>query len=455
MPDKKNPIAWVNGIPTPSPAEFERRREQLFSTLPDKSAVVLLAAPELLRNGYDNTFAFRQNSDLLYLTGFPEPNTALVMTKKKGKRKFVLFVSRQDRHSEIWHGKRVGLENAVSVYGADRAFSITTLGGNLRRLLAGVEHVYFSGSPTPMSDPALQSKVEAVLKGLKLEARASVDSLVSEQRLVKSPAEIEIMRHSAAIAAAAHTSAMLSCKPGMRESDLKAVIEFVFTANGNTGPSYDTIVAAGANGLSLHHPAGLSTLNEGQLVLIDAGCELTGYASDITRTFPVNGRFSQAQREIYEVVLAAQEAAIAAVKPGATMGHLDEICSAALKDGLRKLGFKLAGEGKGAKRGLPLGEIFPHGLGHWLGLDVHDVGRDRIPGARGKAVDRPLIPGMVLTVEPGLYLSLTDERIPAQYRGIAIRIEDDVVVTDEGHFVLSADVVKSVEAIETLMAGRS
>lgn len=449
MPNKKFPLAWVNGIPSPSPAEFESRREQLFSTLPDNSAVVLLAAPELLRNGYDNTYTFRQNSDLLYLTGFPEANAALVMTKKKGRRKFVLFVSRQDKNSELWHGKRIGVEGAVSSYGADQAFSITTIGGNLRRLLQGVEHVYFSDSPSPMSDLTLQGKVKDVFARLTVTPTASVDSLVSELRLIKSEGEIAIMHRSAEIAAAAHTTAMTRCKPGMLESELKAVIEFIFTSNGNASPSYDTIVAGGANGLSLHHPAAATILEDGHLVLVDAGCELAGYASDITRTFPVNGRFSQAQKEIYEVVLAAQMAAVAAVKPGANMGDLDKICSDLLKSGLKSLGFKLDGKGKNALR---LGDLFPHGLGHWLGLDVHDVGLDRIKGARGKKTERPLVPGMVTTIEPGLYLSLTDKRIPEQYRGIAIRIEDDVLVTHKGHFVLSAGVVKSVAEIEALMA---
>jgi len=448
MPQKKYPLAWVNGIPAFSPSEFASRRDQLFSALPDQSAVVLLASPELLRNGYDNAFTFRQNSDLLYLTGFPEANSALVMTKKKGKCKFVLFVSRQDRNSELWHGKRIGLEGAVSLFGADSAFSITTLGGNLRRLLTGVEKVYFSDSPLPMSDPKLQARVKDVLARLKIKPEASVDSLVSELRLIKSESELAVMHRSAEIAAAAHTSAMSRCKPGMLESELKALIEFVFTSNGNAAPSYDTIVAGGTNGLCLHHPAAATVLEDGHLVLVDAGCELAGYASDITRTYPVNGRFSQAQKEIYEVVLNAQVAAVSAVKPGATMGDLDKICSDLLKSGLQGLGFQLDGKGKNALR---LGDLFPHGLGHWLGLDVHDVGRDRIKGARGKSVDRPLVPGMVTTIEPGLYLSASDKRIPEQYRGIAIRIEDDVLVTHKGHFVLSQGVVKSVADIEALM----
>jgi Xaa-Pro aminopeptidase len=247
---------------------------------------------------------------------------------------------------------------------------------------------------------------------------------------------------------------MVACRPGQFECDLKAAIEFVFTANGNACPSYDTIVADGANGLCLHHPAGIDELQDGHLVLVDAGCEVSGYASDITRTYPVNGRFTAPQKEIYELVLDSQQTAIAAVKPGATWDDLNKACNDVLETGLKALGFPL---GKGGKKALTLGDLMPHGLGHWLGLDVHDVGRDTVAstakGARGNKVSRPLVPGMVLTIEPGLYLSLTDKRIPAQYRGIAIRIEDDILVRDQGPYVLSRAVVKSVAEIESLMAG--
>jgi Xaa-Pro aminopeptidase len=450
MSQQEHSALWVDGIPVPSPAEFASRRAQLLSQLPDHSAVIVLSSPEVLRNGDDNTYTYRQSSDLLYLSGFPEASAALVLTKKQGKCRFVLLVNRQDKESELWHGKRIGLEGAVKLYGADQAHSITTLGGNLRRILSGVKHVYFGKG----ADPKLEATVEKVLSGLKLKVEKSPSEAISELRLVKSPAEQLIMFQAAKIAAAAHTAAIRACRPGIVEAELKATIEFVFTSNGNACPSYDTIVAGGPNGLSLHHPAGLSDLQDGHMVLVDAGCEVSGYASDITRTYPVNGRFTQAQRDIYELVLASQEAAIKAVKPGATWTDLDKACADVLEEGLKALGFPM---GKG-KKCLSLGTLFPHGLGHWLGLDVHDVGSHRIVStnqtgsARGKKIDRPLVPGMVLTIEPGLYLSLTDKRIPAQYRGIAVRIEDDVLVREDGAFVLTSAVVKSVESIEKLMA---
>jgi Xaa-Pro aminopeptidase len=450
MSNTEHSAAWIDGIPTPAPAEFESRRAKLFEALPDDSAAIILSSPEVLRNGDDNTYTYRQSSDLLYLSGFPEASSALMLIKKNGKTRFVMFVSRQDKHSEIWHGKRIGVEAAVTRFGAHRAHSITTLGGNLRRELAGVKHIYFGQG----ADPKLEAKVKQVLASLKLKAKQSPSETISEHRLVKSPAEIVVLYQAAKIAAAAHKAAMVACRPGQFECDLKAAIEFVFTANGNACPSYDTIVADGANGLCLHHPAGIDELQDGHLVLVDAGCEVSGYASDITRTYPVNGRFTAPQKEIYELVLDSQQTAIAAVKPGATWDDLNKACNDVLETGLKALGFPL---GKGGKKALTLGDLMPHGLGHWLGLDVHDVGRDTVAstakGARGNKVSRPLVPGMVLTIEPGLYLSLTDKRIPAQYRGIAIRIEDDILVRDQGPYVLSRAVVKSVAEIESLMAG--
>ncbi|MBU6453942.1 MAG: aminopeptidase P N-terminal domain-containing protein [Cyanobacteria bacterium REEB67] len=438
MSAKNIPIAWIDGVPTVTAQEYAARRAKLFDKLPDNSAVIVVSAAEVLRNGSDNTYTYRQRSDALYLSGFPEANSVIVLTKKgQGKarrQQFTLFVSRQDRASELWHGKRVGIEGARDDFGADRAYSITTLGGNLRKLLAtGIEQVFFARG----ADSKLEARVAVVLK--KLGRRELNSNLLDDLRLVKSEAELAIMSRSAQIAAFAHQLAMRSCAPGLAESDLKAEIEYVFTANGNACPSYDTIVAAGVNGLSLHHPAGRTPLADGDLVLIDAGCEVSGYASDITRTFPVNGRFSTAQREIYELVLAGQLAAIDAVKVGASLADLDKACSDVLKQGLKTLGFPL---GKTSAKKIALHELFPHGLGHWLGLDVHDVGDAEI-----------LVPGMVLTIEPGLYLGKDDERIPKQYRGIAVRIEDDVVVREHGGEILSRDAVKTVAGIEALMAG--
>ena len=432
----------VNGVPTPTALEFAQRRDKVFASMAANSALIIVAAPELLRNGDDNTFDYRQSSDMLYLSGFPETQSVLVLKKGARGNRCVLFVSPKDEAAKLWHGERVGVIDAVSVFGVDSAHPISTLAGNLSRLLRGVHKVGFSKSSGNSRDVKIEDKIAAVLRKAGLEPDASDRSLLDGARLVKTQAELTIMHHSAQIATAAHTRAMRVCMPGLKESHLKAEIEHVFTFNGNSAPSYGTIVAGGVNGLCLHHPADNSLLKDGDMVLIDAGCEVSGYASDITRTFPINGRFTEAQRQIYELVLASQTAAIATVKPGATMQDLDKACSAVLEAGLVSLGFAM---GKKSATTISLREVFPHGLGHWLGLDVHDVG--------ASIWTTKLAPGMVITIEPGLYLGSGDKRVPEAYRGIAVRIEDDVEVRAEGCFVLTYEVVKTVSDIEAVMAG--
>lgn len=436
-------------------SEYAARRERLFATLPAGSLAIIVSNPEVLRNGSDNTFSYRASSDILYLTGFTEANCVLVFDKTgigsgagassaDSQNRFVMFVQPHNPAEEIWHGKRAGVSGAVSDFGANRAYKIGSAKMVLSSLAKKASAIYFKSGTNAKLDGVIASALAA-----KPMRHLDPHAIVAEQRLVKSPAELAIMRRSGQVGSVAHRAAISHCLAGRSEFALKGVLEFVFATNGGVA-SYDTIVAAGANGLCLHYPAGLSVLNDGDMVLIDAGSEIAGYASDISRTFPVSGRFTVAQKELYEVVLAGQLAAIAAIKPGVTWNQLEKICEDVLVNGLNSLGFPM---GKG---GLSLSDVMPHGLGHWLGLDVHDVGkyrtrsRAKASNKRGKDVDRPFLEGMVLTIEPGVYLSLTDKRIPEPYRGICIRIEDNIEVTATGAYV-QTDAPKSVQEIEEFM----
>ncbi|MFA7339880.1 MAG: aminopeptidase P N-terminal domain-containing protein [Candidatus Obscuribacterales bacterium] len=432
-------------------SEYAARRERLFAALPAGSLAIICSNPEVLRNGSDNTFSYRASSDILYLTGFTEANCLLVFDKTgigsssdKSQNRFVMFVQPHNPAEEIWHGKRAGVSGAANDFGADRAYKIGSAKMVLSRLAKKASAIYFKSGTNAKLDGVVASALAA-----KPMRHLDPHAIVAEQRLVKSAAELAIMRRSGQVGSVAHRAAMSHCLAGRSEFALKGVLEFVFATNGGVA-SYDTIVAAGVNGLCLHYPAGLSVLNDGDMVLIDAGSEIAGYASDISRTFPVSGRFTVAQKELYEVVLASQLAAIAAIKPGVTWGQLEKICEDVLVNGLNSLGFPM---GKG---GLSMSDVMPHGLGHWLGLDVHDVGKYRTrslakaANKRGKDVDRPFLAGMVLTIEPGVYLSLTDKRIPEPYRGICIRIEDNIEVTATGAYV-QTDAPKSVQEIEEFM----
>jgi Xaa-Pro aminopeptidase len=431
-----------------SSAEFALRRKRLFDALPDGAIAIIAASPQVLRNGDDNTFAYRASSDILYLTGFTEPNCVLLFDKTGKADRFCMFVQAQDHAAEIWHGKRAGTAGAVSSYGADTAYAITSLGAVLTRLCARATQIYFK----PSGNAALEKTINKAAKKTGARYRNPL-AIIAEHRLVKSEAELALMRHSGQVGSDGHIAAMAHCQPGQIELALKGMLDFVFATNGGT-TAYDSIVAAGTNGLCLHYPAGLTELKDGDLVLIDAGCEIEGYASDISRTFPVSGRFTSAQKEIYEVVLAAQMAAIAAVKPGVTLRQLDKIAEGVLVNGLNSLGFPM---GTG---GLRASDVMPHGLGHWLGLDVHDVGnyntRSRSKDGKKRARDtsRPLVAGMVFTVEPGVYLSTDDQRIPEPYRGICVRIEDNIEVTASGALVQTS-AAKTVAEIEQVMSRKA
>ncbi|WP_136681458.1 Xaa-Pro aminopeptidase [Neptunomonas sp. XY-337] len=437
-------------LPQISFDEFVSRRARLAEQLDDNSAVIVPAARLTTRNS-DVEHPFRQDSHFFYLTGFDEPDALLVLLKQHGSVRYVLFCQPRDPLMEIWHGYRQGPHGAKANFGADAAYSIEDLETRLGEYLNGVESLYFCMG----AHHHTEKLVERVLQTMRGKRRQGViaperlidlSHLLNEMRLVKSEAEIEMMRAAGEISAAAHVRAMQACKPGMMEYQLEAEIMHHFAMHGCRLPAYSSIVGGGKNGCVLHYVENSAPLNDGDLVLIDAGCEVGYYAGDITRTFPVNGRFSEAQRQIYDIVLAAQRACIAEIKPRVPWEQMQETSVRIITQGLLELGIL-----QGALDELIAQEAYKpfymHRLGHWLGMDVHDVGDYRVHGEW-----RELVPGMVMTVEPGIYISPDNETVDPKWRGIGIRIEDDVVVTATGCDVLTHAVPKEIDEIEALMA---
>ncbi|CAO1659059.1 Xaa-Pro aminopeptidase [Salinicola sp. NYA28a] len=440
--------------PLPRPAaisteEFAARRERLMAELPEGSAVLLPGAALKTRNR-DSEYPFRQNSDFHYLCGFPEPDALLLLLPGREAGEAILYCQEKDPEKEAWTGIRIGPEGAVNDYGMDEAFD-NTQRHNLTELLDGRQTLYL-----PLADTAAMGIAESVRSQLSARARrgaiaptrfADVSALIHELRLTKSEAELALMRHAAHISALAHRRAMRASRPGRFEYQLQAEIEHEFVWHGARAPAYGTIVGGGANACVLHYIENAAPLEDGDLVLIDAGGEFDLYAGDITRTFPVSGRFSEAQRALYDIVLAAEERAVAAVKPGATLEAIHQGVVRDLTAGLIELGL-LEGELETCIESQRYKRFYLHSTSHWLGLDVHDVGSYRVDGE-----PRPLEPGMVLTIEPGLYIPDAED-IPAAYRGIGIRIEDDVVVTEAGGEVLTSQVPKAADDIEALIQGQ-
>jgi Xaa-Pro aminopeptidase len=426
----------------PQLAEFMRRME------PD-SVAIIAAAPERVRSN-DTEYRYRQDSDFYYLTGFPEPEAIAVIAPNQPEHKYMLFVRPRDPERETWDGRRAGVEGAVATYGADKAFTVAEFHEQARELLNGARNLYYRLGVNSELDETLVQAMRAMRARNRLfrapDAITDPGVILHEMRLVKSPAEIELMQRSADIAAEAHAEAMRAVRPGMHEYEIEALIEYHFRRNGATAPAYNSIVGGGANATVLHYVTNDAPLRDGDLLLVDAGAEYQGYASDITRTFPVGGRYSAAQREVYEVVLATQTACVEMVKPGVTMGELNERARLMLTEGMVRLGL-LQGEPAKLVEDESYKRFYMHMVGHYLGMDVHDVGR-----YKDGDQDRPLQPGVIITVEPGLYIAEGAENIPDQYRGIGVRIEDDVLVTPEGHRVLTSKAPKQIEEIEQLMA---
>ncbi|MGD8429061.1 MAG: aminopeptidase P N-terminal domain-containing protein [Ectothiorhodospiraceae bacterium] len=430
--------------------EFARRRGELMRMIGDDGIAIVPAAPERRRNR-DVFHPYRQDSDFQYLTGFGEPEAVAVFAPGRSHGEYLLFCRERHPERETWDGPIVGQERAVSEYGADDAFPIADIDEILPGLIEGRRRVYYTMGTDPEFDHRVIAWVNHVRENVRSGARApaeyvSLEHLLHEMRLVKSAGEIAVMRRAAQVSAAAHRRAMEVCRPGMREHEIEAEFQAAFR-RADGWAAYPPIVGGGANGCVLHYIRNGDELRDGDLLLIDAGVELDCYASDITRTFPVNGRFSAEQRGVYEVVLAAQQAAIEAVGPGAHWNRPHEVATDVLVDGMIELGL-LQGDREAIIENGDYRRFFMHRTGHWLGMDVHDVGDYKVDGEW-----RLLEPGMVLTVEPGLYIAPGAEGVDERFHGIGVRIEDDVAVTRDGHEVLSMDAPKAIDDIESIMAG--
>jgi Xaa-Pro aminopeptidase len=428
--------------------EYTERRKRLAEAM-GKGIAVLRTAPERVRNR-DAHHPYRFDSYFYYLSRFTEPDAVLVITTGPAPRT-ILLCRDKDIEREIWDGFRYGPDGARETFEVDEAHSITQADQLLPQLLENQPAVYYEVG----GDPAWDSRVIGWLNGVRAKARSGVTapaeihdirSILDEMRLIKDASEIETMKKAAGISARAHIRAMQATKPGMKEYEVEAELLHEFRRSGAQSPAYTSIVAGGPNACILHYVDNNATLKDGDLLLIDAGCELNGYASDITRTFPVSGKFSGPQRDIYELVLAAQAAAIEQVKPGNEWEDPHRAALNILAQGFVDLGLCRGTRDSVIESG-DYKKFYMHRTGHWLGMDVHDVGDYKRGG-----VWRTLRPGMVLTVEPGCYVR-ADEGVPERFWDIGVRIEDDAVVTQEGRDIITRDVPKEIAEIETLMAG--
>lgn len=430
--------------------EFTNRRKRLMQMMGAGAIAILPTAPVRLRNR-DAEYPYRADSDFYYLTGFPEPEAVAVLIPGRKRGEYILFCRERDLQQETWHGRRAGTEGATAQHGADDAFPISDINEILPGLLEKCERVYYTMGLYPDFDQRVMEWVNQIRNKSRAGTHAphefvALDHVLHEMRLFKSRAEIEAMRRAAQISAAGHRRAMQACRPGMMEYQVEAELRYEFTRSGSAAPAYNPIVGGGANACILHYTENNEPLNEGELLLVDAGAEFDCYAGDITRTYPVNGRFTPAQRALYEVVLAAQLAALDKVRPG---NHWNDPHAAAVRvltQGLIKLSL-LKGRLTTLIKDEAYRRFYMHRTGHWLGMDVHDVGDYKIGDEW-----RVLEPGMVLTVEPGLYIPAGSKGVAKKWWNIGIRIEDDVRVTRSGHEVLSAGAPKTVAEIESWMA---
>lgn len=430
--------------------EFARRRKALMAQMEPNSIAIVPAAPERIRSR-DTDYHYRQDSDFLYLSGFEEPESVLVLIPGREHGEFVLFVRERNREREIWDGYRAGPEGACSDFDADDAFPIDDIDDILPGLIEGKQRVYYAMGKDADFDKRVMGWVNSIRAKVRSGATPPGEFLdlshfLHDMRLFKSPAELRVMKEAGEISARAHVRAMKAAKAGVMEYQLEAEIIHEFQMSGARFPAYNSIVGGGKNGCILHYIENSAALKQGDLVLIDAGCELDYYAADITRTFPVSGKFSPEQKALYEICLNAQLAAIAVAKPGKHWNDPHETTVKVITQGLVDIGL-LQGDVAELIESEAYKEFYMHRAGHWLGMDVHDVGDYKVGGEW-----RVLEPGMVMTVEPGIYVAPDNERVAKKWRGIGIRIEDDVVITKDGNEVLTASVPKTVAEIEALMA---
>ncbi|MCB1866395.1 MAG: Xaa-Pro aminopeptidase [Chromatiales bacterium] len=430
--------------------EFKRRRKQLMRIMGPDSIAILPASPVAVRNR-DVEYPYRPDSDFFYLTGFPEPESVAVLAPGRPHGEFVLFCRERNPTTELWTGRMAGQEGAIEEFGADDSFPIDDLDDILPGMLEKVTRVYYTMGQYGTFDQRLMDWVRRLRERARAGVHApiefvSLDHFLHDLRLYKSRAEIALMRKAADIAAAGHLRAMQVCEPGMTEYQIEAELTHEFIRRGARAHAYPAIVAAGENACVLHYTENRAPLADGDLLLIDAGAEVDCYASDITRTFPVNGRFTPAQRAIYDLVLDAQYAAIDAIKPGVGWNEPHDAAVKVLARGLSKLRILKETPAQALKK-QTYKRFYMHRTGHWLGMDVHDVGDYMVGDAW-----RMLEPGMVMTVEPGLYIPPGASGIAKKWWGIGVRIEDDVVVTKTGSEVLTDAVPKAADAVEAAMA---
>ena len=433
-------------------ADFQERRDRLAEEMGPHSIAIIATSPVALRNR-DADYKFRADSSFFYLTGFAEPEAVAVIETFESIDEgytYSLFCRERNREMEIWNGYRAGVDGAVDDYEADEAYAIDLLDEEIIEKLHNKQKLFYRIGHQADFDARVAKWIAKASgesrKGTSAPAQViQLDRIVDEMRLHKSEKEIKLMQLASDISAEAHTRAMQTVKPGMMEYALEAELNYIFGKNGCV-PSYNSIVGGGANACILHYVENDKALNDGDLVLIDAACEYQLYASDITRTFPVNGKFSPEQKALYELVLKAQLAAIDAVRIGNSYKEPHNVAVRILVQGLLNLGIMHVDLEEIIEKE-SFRQFYMHGTGHWLGMDVHDVGSYKQDG-EWRAYEE----GMVVTVEPGLYIAPDDETVDAKWRGIGIRIEDDVVATENGPLVLTKDVVKTVEDIEALMA---
>ena len=413
---------------------------------------ILPSAPVAIRSG-DVEFIYRQDNDFYYLTGFTEPESVAIFAPGE-KDEFILLVRPRDKERETWTGRRAGIEGAVSDYGANHAYPIDELDAVLRRHLDKVDRVYY---PLGVNERMNQRVLELLRYAQAMRPRLGTGphvlldprELIHEARLRKRPEELDAMRAAIAISADAHRRAMATALGGMMEWEVEALVDYTFRSRGAAGPSYPSIIASGPNAATLHYINNDRQMQSGEMLLIDAGCEYNFYASDVTRTFPIGSRFTPLQRDLYQIVLDAQLKAIDSIRPGVKFDDPHETAVRILVDGMCRVGL-IKDTVEDALKDGSWRRYYMHRTSHWLGMDVHDVGLYRIGGE-----SRMLEPGMVLTVEPGLYIAPHDDSVPREFRGIGIRIEDDVLVTAQGHHVMTAQVPKTVAEIESLTTSAS
>jgi len=428
---------------------FIKRREKLFQQMQPNSTAILCAAKECIRNPEIN-YRYRQDSDFYYLTGFKEPEAVAVFIKGESTEEFILFNRENDPEKEQWVGPRAGQEGAIREFGADQSYPISELDARMIEILRGEDYLYYAYGRYPWFD----REVNRWLNRIRSEIRTGVnvvntiiniEDILHEMRMIKSDEEVAILKKAANISASAHYHAIKTCSPNRYEYQLEGELLHQYYQQGAREVAFGSIVAGGAHACTLHYEANDSLLKDGDLVLIDAGCEYEYYASDITRTFPVNGHFSKEQAEIYNLVLKAQIAAIELVKPGICWSKLQEKAVKIITEGLCELGI-LSGNVDELIESRAYARFYMHRIGHWLGIDAHDVGKYKIGDQW-----RILQPGMIFTVEPGIYIKTESEAVDKKWWNIGVRIEDDILVTKDGFEVLTSNVPKTVEEIEKLM----